>query len=371
MQRSSKLIKVLVLVLLSFSLSGCDFGWTQLGATEYGVKFRKLPPFMGGGVSESVISPGELVLLFPWDSVYKIDTSVKDISWGDKLSKDKGQFVYTRALDGNEVALAVTVRYKVKTDPKSLLNLIKNVAVTNKEIEDLVIAVARADMRTYMNELRTSEFLAKEPRYKAVDKVRQGMADKLEPLGIEIPRVNLDDFQFERLLLNGTIDSSYQETLKEIQRVREETERERSRINTVKAKKSQEFNDEQEKVNRFVAEADGYKKQASYRGDAYRQAKINQAKAVLAKGHAEVEGIKERINALSGPGGEALVKLELVKELLKNNPKFVLMSPQNSPSELRVNKIDTNSLLEQIGLIEAYKSNEEKKLNEEDNGTKK
>ena len=137
------------------------------------------------------------------------------------------------------------------------------------------------------------EFLAKEPRYKAVDKVRQAMAEKLEPLGIEVRRVNLDDFQFERLLTDGNIDSSYQETLKEIQRVREETQREHSRINTVKAKKSQEFNDEQARVNRLVAEADGYKQQAAYRGDAFREAKTNQAKAVLAKGQAEVKESKK------------------------------------------------------------------------------
>ena len=156
-----KVLKVVALLFICASFSACDFGWTQLGATEYGVKFRKLPPFMGGGLADKVVPPGELVLLFPWDSVYKIDTSVKDISWGSKSSSHRGGFVYTRALDGNEVALAVTVRYKVKTDKKSLLNMVNNVAVNNKQVENLVIAVARADMRTFMNELRTSGILGK------------------------------------------------------------------------------------------------------------------------------------------------------------------------------------------------------------------
>ena len=64
-------------------------------------------------------------------------------------------YVQTRALDGNEVALAVTVSYKIRTEPAALRRLIQKVALTNQRVENIVVAAARADIRTFMNELKT------------------------------------------------------------------------------------------------------------------------------------------------------------------------------------------------------------------------
>ena len=36
--------------LLVVLLTGCDTGLQHMGPTEYGVRFRKLPPILGGGV---------------------------------------------------------------------------------------------------------------------------------------------------------------------------------------------------------------------------------------------------------------------------------------------------------------------------------
>ena len=51
-------------------------------ATEYGVRFRKLPPQFGGGVADKVVAPGEVAFVFPWDSIYRFDTSLRRLSWG-------------------------------------------------------------------------------------------------------------------------------------------------------------------------------------------------------------------------------------------------------------------------------------------------
>jgi hypothetical protein len=348
---SSRLLRVFALMLVVATATGCQ----QMGPTEYGLRFRRLPTFLGGGVARSTIAPAQMAIVYPWDSIYRFDTSVRDVSWGGNKDgvSGVGDFVHTRALDGNEVALAVTVRYRLSTDPEALVRLLQEVATSNEEIRDLVVSVGRAEIRTKMNALRTSEFLDEQSRYAAVDSVKAAMVERLGPYGIEVLRVALDGYRFERALRDGTIDSSYQEKLTEIQKLREDTEREKLRIDTIRAKKQQEFNETQAGVNRQVAEAEGFKKQAALRGDAYYESRANEAKAITAQGKAEVEGLIEQINALSGPGSEAILKLELAKSLIKSDPKFVVLDSAGDGGGLDVKRLDTNDLLAQLGAFEA------------------
>ncbi len=347
----------LILVALLLLLCGCQ----KMESTEYAIRFRRLPPYFFGGIAEHVVTPGETTFLMPWDSLYRFDTSVKDISWGraqrqtenGKETETRSDFVHTRALDGNEVALGVTIRYRISPDPEHLKKLVEEVAVDDEGVEDLVSAVGLADLRTYMNRLSTERFLDESERYGAVDTVRSSMQARLAPFGIEILRVNLDDFQFERLGRDGTIDTVYQDKLTEIQKLHQDTERERSRIETVRAKKLQELNNAVAVVNRQVAEAEGYKNQSKLRGEGYYQAKSNEAQGILATGQAEVSGIIEQVNALAGPGGEAILKLELSRQLERSNPQFVLMGEGAQPGSLEVKRTDTNELLKQIGILES------------------
>lgn len=348
-------MRKLLLISLLVLLCGCDTGLRQMGVTEYGVIYRNLPTFLGGGVASKVHEPGALTLIYPWEEMYRIDTSVREISWG--FNPDKPNYVASRALDGNEVALAVSLRYQVIPDKITLLKLVELVGVSSDQIEVLVTKSANAFIRQYMNELHTTDFLNAQNRYKAVDKVKSKLNDTLHPFGLEVVSVNLDDFRFERTLEDGKIDASYQEKLNETQRIREETEREKARVDTIIAQKQQEYNDVQAKVNRQVAEADGYKKQAESRGDSYLTARNNEAESILAVGKAEAEGLQQKVQALSGPGGKALLKLDIAKSLMSSNPKFYVMGASNGQSPvLDVRKTDTNLLLEQAGIFEGLKS---------------
>lgn len=357
-------MKKFLILSAAFFLFGCDAVFPQMGPTEYGVRYRNLPRFLGGGLSSDVIEPGAMTVIFPWEKILRFNTAVQGISWGaaDPASQSKtSRYVSTRALDGNEVALAVTVRYQIKNDRAGLVRMAQDFMVSDEEVEALVKATANADVRTYMNELHTFKYLERDARYRAVDKMKQSLKDALAPFNIEIVAVNLDDFRFERILEDGTVDSSYQEKLNETQRIREETEREKALIDTVIAKKQQEYNDTQAKVNRLVAEAEGYKKQAMSRGDSYLQSRSNEAKGLLAQGKAEVQGLIEKVNALSGPGGRALLKLELAKSIMKSDPKFIVMGSGTASNSLDVRRTDTNDLLRQAGIFEALQSTEEKK----------
>jgi len=277
------------------------------------------------------------------------------ISWGDSKAGSKhADYVYTRALDGNEVALAVTVQYRVSEDTKDLINLVHKVASNNSSVESLVETVARADIRTYMNELKTSAFFDRNARYTAIDKARDSMNAQLKSDGVIIEKVILDEHRFERLLKDGSVDRSYQDKIDETQKIGQDTERELLRIDTIKAQKAQQFNEEQAKVNRVIAEADGYKRQATLRGDGYFQEKNNIAKGIVAKGKSEVDGLKLQIAALDGEGGRALLRLEIAKYLAKENPSFITLGGGNKDS-LDLRKLDTNELLRQMGIVEGMK----------------
>jgi len=346
--------KFLAMSLLVLSLTGCDAGFRQMGATEYGVIFRNLPHFLGGGIASKVHEPGALVFVYPWEEMFRIDTSVREITWG--FQKDNGH-IAARALDGNEVALAVSVRYQVIPNEVGLTKVVDLVGTNPEEIDKFVRSATTAAVRLAMNELHTNDFLKTENRYKAVDKVRANLKTQLNPFDIDINSINLDDFRFERTLEDDKIDASYQDKLNETQRIREETEREKARVETIIAQKQQELNDVQAKVNRQIAEAEGYKKQSETRGDSYLEARKNEAQSILAVGQSEAKGLEEKVNALSGSGGKALLRLEIAKNLLKSNPRFFVMGSSADQSHaLDVRRTDTNQLLEQAGIFEGMQS---------------
>lgn len=335
----------LILVVLSFV--GCQ----TMGPSEHGIRFRKLPPLLLGGVSSAVIPPGKTVMVVPGiDTIYTFNTALQDVVWGGSEGASHSQFVYTRALDGNEVALAMRVSFRISDDAAHLTRLVQEVAISNDEIRFIVSAMARAFIRSHMNALRTSQFLEKDALYAAVENVRKALADHLEPLGIIDIRVNLDRFQFERLLPDGSVDASYGDKLQEIQRLREDTEREQARIKTVEAQKQQELNEMQAKVNRIVQEATGFKEQAKLRGVSYEEAKKNEAEGILAQGKGEVQGLIEQMNALAAPGGMNMVRVEIARQLAKSKSKFVTLG---SSQGLEVQRLDTNQLLGTLGLLEA------------------
>lgn len=362
-------MKKIFLLILVFVCAACDTGIKHIGPTEVGVIFRKLPPAFGGGVSDKIVDAGQTLVVWPWDSLYRFDTSVQYISWGEKgnvrssfsNSADSADYVNTRALDGNEVALAVTIQYHIDTNPEKLTYMVSNVATSNSQVYKIVEAVGRADIRTHMNALRTSAFFNRDARYSAIEKVKKAMNDRLNKEGIIVDSVILDEHRFERLLPDGKIDRSYQEKIDETQKLGQDTERELLRIETVKAKKEQEYNDTQATVNREIAEAEGYLAQAKLKAEAYFQTQENLSKAILAKGDAEVEGMSQKIKALAGAGGKALLKLEIAKSLGETNSKFVLMSESGKSGTVDVRKTDTNSLINQIGLIEGLRERSESK----------
>lgn len=351
----------LVVVLCAFAIAGCDKGFQHMGTTEYGVRFRKLPTFLGGGVggSGSVALPLQTVVVLPWETIYRFDTSPQYLSWGRGMGEgvSAGQLVqdedvYTRARDGNEAALKITVRYRIKPNPETLVELAQNVALTSEGVRELVIAVVRSEIRSYMNKLKTSEFRDDKKRNETVDETVEAARSRLDPLGIEIEAINLKQYRFVRPLADDTEDTRYQDRLREIQEKEQDIEGERSRIETVRAKKQKEYSEAESLYNGRISEAKGFKEQSVFQGDSYFTARSNEAKAILAEGNAEVAGLTKQIAALSGKGGQAMLRLEVAKQLAKANPRFVTLNQGRGGASVDLSKTDMNQLIGQLGLVE-------------------
>lgn len=355
----NKFVRILVVLVFASLLASCDTGIKVLGSTELGVKFSKLPPQIGGLPSESsIVNRGEAVIVWPWENLYTFDTKKKIIEWGEVGEGDDtavDDYVQTRALDGNEVSLAVRVEYRISNKPKGVLKLIQEVATNEDQVREIVESVARADIRTAMNELRTNEFFDNDKKFSGQEKIKKRMRNRLNQYGIIIESVNLEEHRFERVALDGTIDRSYQEMINQVQTLDEKRKREESRIETVRAQKIRELNDVKSLMNRKVEQAKGFLRQAKMRGDNYYKVKENEAKRITETGNAEIEGLTAVIKAYQGKGGKEILKLELVKQLIKNDPKFVVMSSSGKSDGISVNKIDTNDLIKQAGLFEALK----------------
>lgn len=346
------------LILIIPFFTSCDTGLKTMGSTEFGIKFSKLPPSIGGLPSEgSIVQRGQAVIVWPWENLYSFDTKKKIIEWGEQGEGDDksvSDYVQTRALDGNEVSLAVRVEYRVSDKASELLKLVQEVATNEEEVRSIVESVARADIRTAMNELRTNEFFDNDKKFAGQEKIKNRMRARLNQYGIIIESVNLEEHRFERVASDGSVDTSYQEMINQVEIFEEKRKREESRIDTVRAQKIRELNDVKSLMNRKVEQAKGFLRQAKMRGDNYFKVKENEAKRITETGQSEIEGLKAIINAYKGKGGKAILKLELVKQLIKNDPKFVVLSRSGSGSNaIDVNRVDTNDLIKQAGLFEA------------------
>lgn len=347
MKRNHGTWKKIILSLFLLTLTACQ----KMEAGEHGVVFSALPTWAGGGVQHRVVRPGEVQMIFPWESVYRISTVDRSISWGSAqsgLSDVPDDYVETRALDGNEVGLAMTIQYAV--DPERVRDIVQRFGPSSAAIDSVVASVARADIRTHMNVLRTRDFFSPEKRQDAVLQVKRAMEERLKSEGIVVRDVIYKDHRFERRIDDGTMDRSYQELIDRTQATNQETEQEEKKIASVIEQKKRELNDTQAKVNRVLEQVEGYRKQAELRGDAYLEAKKNEAEQVTAMGNAEVDGLRKQVEALRGPGGRALLRLAIVKKLLAGNPKFVLLN-QSGAGTLDLNKLDANDIIREAGIF--------------------
>ncbi len=338
-----------LVILLITSLGACMPYST--GPNEVGVRVIKLGLFMKRGVEEKVYRPGATYFFIPiLNGWHTFDTKLQnmemtlDTQAGDREGRDDLLF---KTIDGNDISLDVIISYRL--DPQKAPYILQNVAENDRMLrEKIARTIARSRPRDIFGELKTEEFYVSDYRTQKSEKAKKVLNEMLNPYGVIVEKVLPKDYRFK---------PAYQRAIEEKKVADQQAEKNKSAAKAAEEEYLKRLQDAIGLVNEMVAKADGEYLQAKLEADAYYKKQKMIAQAIEAEGLAEAKGIEKMAGALSGPGGEVIVKLRIA-EALKG--KRILLLPI-SGSSMDIKTTDINKLLELYGVQKLTKGSQKEK----------
>ncbi|MGH7789133.1 MAG: SPFH domain-containing protein [Candidatus Binatia bacterium] len=328
------LIAVLVI------LAGVFAFWPHTtGPTEVGVRIVKWDPLRPSGVLPDVYSPGALYF-FPavLNSWKVLDTKLHNLEMtfdptrGDRNYRDDLLF---KTIDGNDISLDVIVTWRI--DPLKAPYIVQYVAPNNFELQDKVVrTIVRSRPRDIFGELKTEEFYLSDKRDAKAEQAKQALSVLLNPFGIIVERVSTKDYRF---------NPAYQKAIEDKKIAEQVAEQNKSATKAAEEEWLRKLEEAKGEVNKIVAITDGQNRQAQIQADAYFAQQGNIASAIEAEGRADAKGITELNKAMTGSGGEVMVKLKLAEAL---SGKRILLLPL-AGGGLDIKTTNINQLLEAYG----------------------
>ncbi len=310
------------------------------GPTEVGVRTIKWSPFAASGVLDEVYAPGG-TYFFPavLNDWHTFDTKLQNVEMtfdaarGDRRHRDDLLF---KTIDGNDISLDVIVSYRI--DPTKAPVIVQYVATSDFELKDkLVRTIARSRPRDVFGELKTEEFYVSDRRDEKAERVKAELNQVMTPYGIVIERVSTKDYRF---------NPAYQQAIEDKKVADQVAEQNKSATKAAQEEYLKKLEEAKGEVGKMIAEADGRFRQAQIEADAYHEQQERFAAAIEAEGAAEAKGITEMNKALTGSGGEVMVKLKLAEALAG---KRILLLPAASGAGLDIKTTNVNRLLEAYG----------------------
>ena len=320
-------------------LLGAFLFWPHTtGPTEVGVRVAKWDPIHGSGVLREVYPPGALyffpAVLNDW---YTLDTKLSNLEMtfdptrGDRGYRDDLLF---KTIDGNDISLDVIVSWRI--DPQRAPDIIQYVAANNFELKDkLVRTIARSRPRDIFGELKTEEFYISDKRDTMSERAKVALNQMLNPFGVIVERVSTKDYRF---------NPAYQQAIEDKKIAEQVAEQNRSATRAAEEEWLRKLEEAKGEVNKMVATADGQFRQAQIQADAYYGQQSQIAAAIEAEGRADAKGISELNKALSGSGGEVMVKLKVAEALA--GKRILLLPLAGGGVDLKTTNI--NQLLEKF-----------------------
>lgn len=367
--------------------AGCDnFALQQVRSDQVALRFRKLPLFLGGGVSSEKIPPGGKVLVLPWEDLIRLTNTQRSESWGTGQGENRA--LAARSSDGNEVAFEVTVLYRITQKDRELPELINSIADTDEKIHELVVSQVRALVRQFANRLATRQFVSSDlsselkrvekesPEIsvtkKAVissddagtfdsvkDELEKALGEALQAYHLELIQLSVANPRFVRYLETSAEgeqeDDTYQTMLVNVQREQQAIKRESESRKTQEERKYGEKEIAIKEANKVLAVANAEAERIGEEARFMLETKQIEREAIERSGQDMLKSMQAQIEAVAGKGGEALLKLDIARELGKGNASFVVLNQGASGSGLDVRRTDTNDLIKQLGLLEALR----------------
>lgn len=326
-----------IVAMSAFSFSGCVAFTTS--PTEVGVGVNMIT-----GIDSTVYPPGGTYFLAPFiTDWYTFSTQAQTLSMvvdpasGDKASKDDLEF---KTRDGNDVAVDVTVLYRIVPDQAP--RILQTVAVDDQQMKDLIMRpLARSLARDVLNELSSEDVYAGK-KFAAAEKARKVLDDALKPYGITCDNVILGDHRFHE---------RYQKAINDKKVFDQQVNTNKSASENIKREWEAKLETTKGEVERLIATETGRAQQMQLEADAHYVSKQKGAEAILAEKKAKAEGAKKMNEALSGAGGRVMVKRKIAQAL--KGKRIVLLPGGN---EMGLQKLDINQLLGTYGIMEGSKA---------------
>jgi regulator of protease activity HflC (stomatin/prohibitin superfamily) len=332
-------------ILLAAAMLFCLNGFTgcilySTDGTEVGVRTRKLTLWGERGVELKSYAPGSTYIFMPFiNDWHTFDTKLQNLEMvfekerGDRRNRDDLLF---KTIDGNDISLDVIIAYRV--DAAKAPYILQNVATDNKMLREKVVrTIARSKPRDIFGELTTEEFYVAEKREAQSQRAMQVLQGMLEPLGVIVEKVLTKDYRF---------NTEYQKAIEDKKVADQQVQKNRSAQHAALEEYKRKLEEAKGEVNKMVADADGAFRKAKIEADVYYEQQELLAKAIKAEGIAEAKGIQEMNQALSGAGGEAMVKLRIAEAI--QGKRIVLLPVSEGGMNLKSTNI--NQLIETMGL---------------------
>ncbi len=326
-------------LLLSAALfTGCVPHTT--GETEVGVRTVKLGLLKPRGVEDRAYAAGSTYFFLPFvNDWHTFDTKLQNLEMtisqgrGDRKGRDDLLF---KTIDGNDISLDVIIAYRI--DPSKAPYILQHVAEDDRTLKEKIVrTIARSKPRDIFGELKTEEFYEAGERDSKAQEATARLQEILGPMGVLVERVLTKDYRF---------NPDYQKAIEDKKVADQQVQKNRSAQHAAREEYERLLQDAQGEVNKMVADADGQYQRSQIEADAYFEKQSNIAQAIEAEGKAEAKGIDEMNKALTGAGGEALVKLKIAEAL---EGKRIVLLPV-SDGGLNLKTTDVNRLIEVMGV---------------------
>jgi hypothetical protein len=382
-----KIIARTALLGVLVAATGCDkLALQQVRNDQVALRFRKLPLILGGGIRHEVIPPGGKVIVWPWEELIQLTNTQRSESWGTGQGDNRA--LAARSSDGNEVAFEVTVLYQISRKPEELRELVTSIADTDEKIHELVVSQVRALVRQFANRLATRQFVSSDlsselrrvekelpegglaKKAAAVsedtgtfdtvkDELEKALTEALKSYQLELIQLSVANPRFVRYretdVEGEQQDDTYQTMLVNVQREQQAIKREGESRKTQEERKYGEKEIAIKEANKILAVANAEAERIGEEARFMLETKQIEKDAIERSGQDMLKSLRAQIEAVAGKGGEALLKLDIARELSKGNPSFIVLNQGSTGSALDVRRTDTNDLIKQLGLLEALR----------------
>ena len=331
---------------------GRQFTWKNIEADQVAVLVNNLT----GNVK--AITRAGAVLYYPYiQDIYILDRPEQVLKMTTaNISKKypRGNPVVIRTIDGGEVALDITIQYRII--PEMANDVIRNSGKSLSFKLKWLYDYGRTICRYNYGELSINEFPDSFKRDAKSEKAAVEVNEMINKYGLMVTSINILDYRYYR---------EYAEKILERRLADKEIEEQRAMTAASKRNKEKVVIEETRKMEveiaRFQGEldkrileaegnaartrnnADTFLVRLRIEGDAEFSKLSNMAKAVFAQKRAEAKGIRALRMALEGPGGRNLVKMEYAKRLkaatISGTP--VLKAARENPQVRFVDRMET------------------------------